>query len=339
MDRKSFEYDLPKELIAQTPIKDRDHSRLYFINRKDNLEKHLVFSDILDIIPSNAILVINNTKVISARMHGIKEDTGAKLEIFYLNHYKNKLTALVKPKKRLKLGTKVLIGDKLILETETIEDESVNFKANLSDKDLLNEIEKFGEVPLPPYIKTSLDDASRYQTVYANKLESSAAPTAGLHFTVDLLNKLKEKGVTILDISLKIGLGTFKPITEDNILNHKMHYEEYEISKSVADTLNKAIKEKREIIAVGTTVVRTLEGNFKEFGFIKEGSYKTNLFIYPGFRFNVINHLITNFHLPSSSLLCLVSAFHNQEAIINHYKNAVKLKYRFFSFGDAMLLW
>lgn len=339
MNRKDFDYFLPKKLIAQTPIKARDNSRLYFLDRKTDKEKHLHFYDILNIIPKNAILVINDTKVIAARMHAKKISTNANIEVLYLSHNKNELSAIVRPKKRLKIGTKLAIGNKLELVVKSFNDEVVNFTSNLYDDNLIKEIEKNGKMPLPPYIKETLEDSKRYQTVYANRLESSAAPTAGLHFTRELLRKLEEKGVQILKISLKVGLATFSPIKKENLLEHKMHYEKYEISNTVAKKLNHAKENNIPIIAVGTTVVRALEANYLISNKITPGTFMTNLFIYPGFKFNVVDHLITNFHLPKSTLLCLISAFYKREKILKHYENAISNNYRFFSFGDAMFLW
>lgn len=340
MNKNLFYYNLPPDLIAQSPILKRDESSLYFINRKTGEQKDLKFKDIKDIIKKDMVLVLNETKVISARFFARKEETNAKIEVFYLNHNKNEMTALVKPVRRLKEGIKLIADNSFYLVVKKILDDGiVVFLTNLSDSDLIEKLEKIGDIPIPPYIKEKLTDKNRYQTVYATKLESSAAPTAGLHFTNDLLVYLQEKGVEILKISLKIGLGTFRPIKTDNILDHKMHYESYEISPSVAEKLNHAIENKKEIIAVGTTVVRTLESNYLINKNITPGLYDTNLFIYPGYKFNVVNHLITNFHLPESSLICLVSAFYDRKKIIDAYNDAVLKKYRFFSFGDAMLIW
>ena len=340
MNKSLFNYNLPPELIAQSPSLKRDESRLYFLDRKKQVQEDLKFKDIKSIIKKDMVLVLNETKVVSARFFALKEVTNAKIEIFYLSHNKDEMTALVKPARRVKEGVKLIVdNDFYLIAKKNLDDGIVLFKTNLSDNNLIEKLEKIGEVPLPPYIKEKIDDKKRYQTVYANKLESSAAPTAGLHFTNELLEYLKKEGVEILKISLKIGLGTFRPIKTDNILDHKMHYESYEISDYTASRLNDAIKNKREIIAVGTTVVRTLESNFLINNKITPGLFETNLFIYPGYKFNVIDHLITNFHLPESSLICLVSAFYDREKIIRAYNDAVLKKYRFFSFGDAMLIW
>lgn len=338
MDKKLFDYDLPLELIAQSPSKIRTKSRLMVINRKTNEIEHKHFEDIINYLPTNSILVLNNTKVVSARLHLIKEGTGAKIEILYLSHVGNIITTLTKHSKKIHLGDKLILND-LALDCVQIEPEGIiTYKANKANAELIKAIQEYGELPLPPYIKKKVEDQNRYQTVYAKELGSSAAPTAGLHFTDALLEKIKTKGIQIVYVTLKIGLDTFRPIKEDDILNHHMHTEQYLIDEEAAKIINQAIKDKKEIIAVGTTSVRTLESNFKKFGGITPGIYDTDLYIYPGYKFRVVNHMITNFHLPMSSLVLLVSAFYDREKILNAYQVAIKEKYRFFSFGDAMYL-
>lgn len=338
MDKKLFDYDLPLELIAQSPSKIRTKSRLMVINRKTNEIEHKHFEDIINYLPTNSILVLNNTKVVSARLHLIKEGTGAKIEILYLSHVGNIITTLTKHAKKIHLGDKLILND-LALDCVQIEPEGIiTYKANKANAELIKAIQEYGELPLPPYIKKKVEDQNRYQTVYAKELGSSAAPTAGLHFTDALLEKIKTKGIQIVYVTLKIGLDTFRPIKEDDILNHHMHTEQYLIDEEAAKIINQAIKDKKEIIAVGTTSVRTLESNFKKFGVITPGIYDTDLYIYPGYKFGVVNHMITNFHLPMSSLVLLVSAFYDREKILNAYQVAIKEKYRFFSFGDAMYL-
>lgn len=338
MDKKLFDYDLPLELIAQSPSKIRTKSRLMVINRKTNEIEHKHFEDIINYLPTNSILVLNNTKVVSARLHLIKEGTGAKIEILYLSHVGNIITTLTKHSKKIHLGDKLILND-LALDCVQIEPEGIiTYKANKANAELIKAIQEYGELPLPPYIKKKVEDQNRYQTVYAKELGSSAAPTAGLHFTDALLEKIKTKGIQIVYVTLKIGLDTFRPIKEDDILNHHMHTEQYLIDEEAAKIINQAIKDKKEIIAVGTTSVRTLESNFKKFGVITPGIYDTDLYIYPGYKFRVVNHMITNFHLPMSSLVLLVSAFYDREKILNAYQVAIKEKYRFFSFGDAMYL-
>ena len=339
MDKELFNYHLPAELIAQAPSSQRQNSHLMVINRKLDTIEHKYFYDIINYLPNKGVIVLNNTKVVSARLYATKKSTGAKIELLYLSHQKNIITTLTKHARKIHVGDILNINNELILECIKIEPDGIlTYKANYSDSDLIAIIQKYGQIPLPPYIKATIQDENRYQTVYAKELGSSAAPTAGLHFTDELLLKIKNKGLKIVYITLKIGLDTFRPIKEDNILLHQMHTEEYLITKEAADILNNAISNKEEIIAVGTTSVRTLESNFNQFNKITAGSYKTNLFIYPGYKFRVVSHLITNFHLPMSSLVLLVSSFYEREKILNAYQEAINKKYHFFSFGDAMYL-
>ena len=340
MKVSDFNYDLPQELIAQVPIKNRDESRLMVLDRKSKTIDHKIFKDILDYLKPGDCLVRNNTKVIPARLYGIKEETGINVEFLLLNRIEGDYwEVMVKPGRRLKKGTNVIFGNGL-LKAEILDImEGGNRKVKFIYEGIFNEIlDQIGLMPLPPYIHQKLQDKDRYQTVYAKNIGSAAAPTAGLHFTKELLEVIKSIGVDIEYVTLHVGLGTFRPVTESNVLNHEMHSEFYMISKSVADKLNLAKKEGRRIIAVGTTSTRTLESNITKYGEFKECRENTSIFIYPGYEFKGIDALITNFHLPKSTLVMLVSALAGRDNILNAYKYAVDNKYRFFSFGDAMFI-
>ncbi len=338
--RKTYFYDLPQELIAQTPIEPRDHSRLLCYNRKTDVVNHLHFYDILNLLQKGDVLVLNNTKVLPARLFGYKI-TGAKIEV--LLHKRIDLKnweVITKPAKRLAVGTEIIFNQNIkCVVTEKGEFGACKVKFDYADTKTFEEhLMEIGTMPLPPYIKEKLKDQNRYQTIYAKVDGSSAAPTAGLHFTEDLLKNLKAKGVEIEEVLLHVGLGTFRPVSEDNILNHKMHSEYIEVSKEVADRLNKAKAEGRRIVAVGTTSVRTLE-SVVENGKIVPQKKETSIFIYPPYKFKFVDALITNFHLPESTLIMLVSAFVGDiDKTLDLYKIAVEQKYRFFSFGDAMFI-
>ena len=335
--RSSYWYDLPETLIAQTPIEPRDSSRLLCFDIENNKIEHKHFYNIIDMLNKGDVLVLNNTRVIPCRLLGFKEDTGAKVEIFLIK--RRTLTdweVLAKPGKRLKKGTKVVFNEELSCEilsdNEEIQGKNVRFYFSGTFEDVLSRV---GLMPLPPYIKEKLKNPERYQTVYSKINGSTAAPTAGLHFTEELLQKIKNKGVEVCFVLLHVGLGTFRPVKEDNILNHDMHTEYYEVSLEVAEKINKAKKEGRRIIAVGTTSVRTLESSINEKGEVFEGKAQTKLFCYPPYKFKVVDALITNFHLPESTLIMLVSAFAGYKNTMKVYAEAVKEKYRFFSFGDS----
>ena len=340
MTTDDFDYELPEELIAQTPLKVRDSSRLMVLDKKTGDVEHKKFTDILDYLVPGDVLVLNDTKVLPARLIGVKEETGAVIEILLLKNISgDEWECLVKPARRVKTGTIVSFGDgKLKAECIGEFDEGIRHFRLLYSGILMEILEELGTMPLPPYIHEKLDDQSRYQTVYAKEVGSAAAPTAGLHFTKDLLEKISDKGITVCYITLHVGLGTFRPVSVSNVEEHEMHSEFYSMKKEVADTLNLAKKEGRRIIAVGTTTTRTLETIMSEFGTFKEVSGWTKIFIYPGYEFKGIDALITNFHLPKSTLVMLVSALAGRENILNAYKIAVKEKYRFFSFGDAMFI-
>ena len=335
-----FDYELPEELIAQTPIKKRDESRLMVLNRKEQTIEHKIFKDIIDYLKPGDVLVRNNTKVIPARLYG-KKETGAKVEFLLLNNIEGDIwESIVRPGNKLHVGTKVIFGDG-ILEAEILEimpggTRKVEFKYD----GIFNEIlDKIGLMPLPPYIHERLKEKDRYQTVYAKYDGSAAAPTAGLHFTPELLEKIQEKGVEIANVTLHVGIGTFRPVKEDTVEAHKMHSEHFYIKQEDVDKINKAKQEGRRVIAVGTTSCRVLESIADEnTGMVKTIEDDTEIFIYPGYKFKCIDGLITNFHLPQSTLLMLVSALAGKEYIMKAYKEAVKEKYRFFSFGDAMLI-
>ena len=340
MKTDDFDYYLPEELIAQTPLDKRSDSRLLCLDMDSGEIEESHFYNILDYIDKNSVLVINNTKVVPARIIGEKEDTKAKIELLILKNINgNTYECLAKPQKRLKIGTRIIFKDGiLVAEVLEILDEGrvhVNF---IYDGIFYEVLDKVGEVPLPPYIHKKLDDKNRYQTVYSKIEGSSAAPTAGLHFTKELLEKVKEAGIEIIEVTLNIGLGTFRPVTVDDINKHNMHSEKYSISEYAAERLNLAKKEGKRIVAVGTTSLRTLEANVTYNGTFKAEERDTDIFIYPGYKFKAIDELITNFHLPKSTLVMLVSALAGMDNIKNAYKYAVDNKFRFFSFGDSMYI-
>ena len=340
MDVKDFDYDLPEELIAQDPLEDRSSSRLMVLDKKTGEVSHHIFKEIIKYLRPGDCLVLNNTKVIPARLYGVKEGTMAKIEILLLKRKQNDVwETLVKPGKKAKPGTKIIFGDGILTgEVIDVVDDG-NRLIQFSYDGIFEEIlDKLGQMPLPPYITHQLKDKNRYQTVYAKYDGSAAAPTAGLHFTKELLNEVKEKGVDIAEITLHVGLGTFRPVKVDNVLDHHMHSEFYMVSQEAADKINNAKKNGGRIISVGTTSTRTLESAADENGMLHECSGWTDIFIYPGYKFKVIDCLITNFHLPQSTLVMLVSALAGREHILSAYKKAVEEKYRFFSFGDAMFI-
>ncbi len=340
MKTDDFDYELPEELIAQTPLEKRDSSRLLILDKKTGDIEHKHFSDIIDYLEKDDILVLNNTKVLPARLIGEKEETKAVIEILLLKNIKDDIwECLVKPARRIKVGTIVSFGDGL-LKAKCIKelDEGIRHFELIYDGILYEILDKLGTMPLPPYIHEKLADQSRYQTVYAKEIGSAAAPTAGLHFTEELLKKIKDKGITICYVTLHVGLGTFRPVNVENVNEHKMHSEYYEMSRDVAKILNDAKKNNKRIISVGTTSTRVLETVVSKYNEFRECSGFTDIFIYPGYKFKAINALITNFHLPKSTLVMLVSALAGKDNILNAYKIAVKEKYRFFSFGDAMFI-
>lgn len=339
MKTEDFNYYLPEELIAQTPLKNRDESRLMVLDKTTGEIEHKHFYDIIDYLEEGDVLVLNDTKVLPARLHGIKESTGSHIEILMLKELESdSWECLAKPAKRISVGDTIDFGGLLKATCIQVKEEGIRtFK--LSYQGILYEIlDKLGEMPLPPYIHEKLKDKDRYQTVYAKEVGSAAAPTAGLHFTPELLDKIAKKGIKIEYITLHVGLGTFRPVTSENVLDHQMHSEYYIMSKETADTLNEAKKNGNMIVSVGTTSTRTLETVVNLYGEFKECSGWTNIFIYPGYKFKAIDYLITNFHLPKSTLVMLVSALAGRENILNAYNIAVKERYRFFSFGDAMLI-
>ena len=340
MKTDDFDFYLPEELIAQTPLEKRDSSRLLVLDKKTGEINHRHFTDIIDYMEEGDTLVLNDTKVMPARLYGVKEETLAVVEVLLLkDEGDNVWECLTKPAKRIKEGTIVSFGDgKLKAECIEVLDEGIRrFKLNY--KGILYEIlDELGEMPLPPYIHEKLKDKDRYQTVYAKNIGSAAAPTAGLHFTNDLLEKVKSKGVNIAYITLHVGLGTFRPVNVEDVTKHKMHSEYYVMSEEVASLLNKTRKAGHKIIAVGTTSTRTLETIASLYGEFKACSGWTDIFIYPGYKFKGIDYLITNFHLPKSTLVMLVSALAGKENIMKAYAEAVKERYRFFSFGDSMLI-
>ena len=340
MTTKDFYYDLPPELIAQHPLKDRAGSRLLVLDKETRKIEHKNFRNIIEYLNPGDCLVMNNTRVIPARLYGVKEDTGGKIEFLLLKRIDlNTWNVILKPGKRARTGARFVFGDGL-LKAEVIEvrpdgNRIVRFEYDGVWEELLD---KLGEMPLPPYIKEKLEDKERYQTVYSKIEGSAAAPTAGLHFTNELLEDIKDKGVKTAYLTLHVGLGTFRPVSVENVEEHVMHTEHYEVSQEAADIINETRKSGGRIIAVGTTSVRTLETVAEDNGTMKAEIVDTSILIYPGYNFKVSDYIITNFHLPESTLLMLVSAFAGKENIFEAYEQAVKEKYRFFSFGDAMLL-
>ena len=340
MKVSEFNYDLPEELIAQVPIKNRDQSRLMILDRENKTIEDKIFKDILDYLQPGDCLVRNNTKVIPARLYGVKEETGANIEFLLLKRIEGDCwKVMVHPGRRLKVGTRVSFGNG-ILKAEILDVlEGGNRKVKFEYEGIFNEIlDKIGLMPLPPYIHESLKEKNRYQTVYAKYEGSAAAPTAGLHFTEELLEKIKEKGVEIANVTLHVGIGTFRPVKVENNEEHDMHSEHYYIKQEDVEKINNAKKNGGRIIAVGTTSCRVLESVADDNGYVKETEGDTKIFIYPGYKFKCIDCLITNFHLPQSTLLMLVSALAGKEYIMKAYKHAVEEKYRFFSFGDAMFI-
>ncbi len=339
MKTSDFDYYLPEELIAQTPLKDRDHSKMLVLDKVTGEITHDRFDDIVNYLNKGDVLVLNNTKVIPARLIGEKEETKAVIEVLMLKDLGNdEWECLCKPAKRVKVGTIVNFGSELKVKCTFVGEDGIRHFKFIYDGILLEILDRLGDMPLPPYIHEKLEDKDRYQTIYAKESGSAAAPTAGLHFTKELLKKIEDKGIIIKEITLHVGLGTFRPVSVEDVNNHKMHSEFYRMNKDTADVLNLAKKEGRRIISVGTTTTRTLETIMNLYDEFKECSGWTDIFIYPGYKFKAIDALITNFHLPKSTLVMLVSAFAGKEKIMNAYKEAVENKYRFFSFGDSMFI-
>lgn len=340
MKISEFDYDLPEELIAQTPLQKRDTSRLMVLDRKTKTIEDKHFYDILDYLHKGDILVRNNTKVIPARLYGIKEETGGHVEVLLLKDLGEDVwECLVGNARIVKMDTVITFGDgSLKAKCVHIGEEGIRHFQMIYDGIFYEVLDHLGTMPLPPYIKEKLEDPNRYQTVYAKVEGSAAAPTAGLHFTEDILKKVQEKGVEILDVTLHVGLGTFRPVKVDDVLEHHMHSEFYMIDEDTANKLNQAKANGQRIISVGTTSTRTLEANFKKYGKFQATQESTDIFIYPGYQFEAIDALITNFHLPKSTLVMLVSAFADKDYIMKAYHHAVEEKYRFFSFGDCMFI-
>lgn len=340
--KKDFEFNLPEQLIAQTPLKNRSSSKLLVVDRSTDQITDTNFTHVLDYLSKGDALVVNETRVIPARLFGIKPDTNGHLEILLLNNtQEDKWECLIKPARRAKKGTKIQFGEQGQLKATVVEELEHGGRIIEMEYEgvFLEVLETLGEMPLPPYIKERLNDPERYQTVYAKHNGSAAAPTAGLHFTPQLLQKAKDKGIKVIPITLHVGLGTFRPMSVDRIEDHQMHAEFYTISQTSAQAIEEVKKSNRKIVAVGTTTVRTLETVANENdGKVVANSGWTSIFITPGYQFKVADHLITNFHLPASTLVMLVSAFYTRQGILNAYEHAIKEKYRFFSFGDAMLL-
>ncbi|WP_346915752.1 tRNA preQ1(34) S-adenosylmethionine ribosyltransferase-isomerase QueA [Clostridium sp.] len=340
MKVKDFYFDLPKELIAQHPLEKRDESRLMVLNKKSGEVEHKVFKDIIDYLNPGDCLVLNDTRVMPARLYGAKEGSGGKMEFLLLNRHEDDIwETLVKPGKRGKVGAKFVFGNGE-LKAEVVEVlENGNRKVKFHYEGIFEEVlDRLGEMPLPPYIEEKLEDRERYQTVYSKEVGSAAAPTAGLHFTEELLQTIKKKGINIAFVTLHVGLGTFRPVKAEEIQDHEMHSEYYILDKENAEIINSTKRSGKRVIAVGTTSNRTLESIANEEGQVKEQSGYTSIFIYPGYKFKIVDAIITNFHLPESTLIMLISAFSTREIVMNAYKIAVENKYRFFSFGDAMFI-
>lgn len=341
MKTSDFFYELPQELIAQTPAEPRDSSRLMILNKDNGNLKHRNFYDLIDYLNEGDCLILNNTRVIPARIYGVKHETGAVVEFLLLKQSENNVwECLCKPGKRAKIGTKFSFGEGLV-DCEIIditEDGNRIIKFDCDSKEIYTILDKIGKMPLPPYITAELKDGERYQTVYSKELGSAAAPTAGLHFTKEMLQKVKDKGVNIGYVTLHVGLGTFRPVKVDDVTKHKMHSEHYFMPKETADLINETKKNGKRVISVGTTSTRTLESVATKNGCICEDEDDTSIFIYPGYEFKCIDALITNFHLPESTLIMLISAFAGYDNVMNAYNTAVEEKYRFFSFGDAMFI-
>lgn len=341
MKKEDFYYDLPKEYIAQTPIEPRDHSKMLVVHRSEDRIEHRHFYDILDYLTDKDCLILNDTRVLPARLYGIKESTGARVEFLLLNQKEKDVWEVITgPGKRAKEGTKFTFGDG-ILHAEVLsvlENGNRLAKFTYEGDTIFPVLEKIGEMPLPHYITKKLENGERYQTVYSKELGSAAAPTAGLHFTPELLQKIRDNGVKIGFVTLHVGIGTFRPVKAENIEDHHMHSEHYHLPKETADLINQTKANGGRVIAVGTTSCRTLESVATYCGEIREADDWTSIFIYPGYKFKCIDGLLTNFHLPESTLIMLVSAFYDREKVLEIYKTAVQEKYRFFSFGDCMLL-
>lgn len=340
MKTSDFYYDLPKELIAQTPVEPRDSSRLLILGRNNGEIEHKHFYDIIEYLHEGDLLVVNDSRVLPARIFGIKEETGARVEFLLLKQISgNKWETLCKPGKKAKEGTKFTFGDGLLKATVVeVKDDGNRVVDFECDENFFAALDKIGQMPLPPYITKELKDKERYQTVYSHELGSAAAPTAGLHFTKELMDRIREKGINIANVTLHVGLGTFRPVKVDDVTNHKMHSEHYEVPEETAKLIKQTKENGGRVIAVGTTSCRTLESVATQYGEIIACDGFTDIFIYPGYKFKVLDGLITNFHLPESTLIMLVSAFAGFDNVMNAYKNAVDEKYRFFSFGDAMFI-
>lgn len=339
MKTSDFYYDLPKELIAQTPIEKRENSRLLVLNRETGEITHSHFYDITSYLKEGDCLVLNNTRVLPARIYGVRVDTGTVVEFVLLKQKESDLwEALAGPGKKAKAGNSFKFSDKLSATVSEVLENGNRMLKFTADGEFFAVLYEIGQMPLPPYIKEKLEDKERYQTVYSKELGSAAAPTAGLHFTNEILENLKNKGVKTAYITLHVGLGTFRPVKVDEVTEHKMHSEYYNVSKEAADTINETKRQGGRIICVGTTSCRTVESVAQKYGCIKECSGDTEIFIYPGYNFRCMDALITNFHLPESTLIMLVSAFAGKDTIMKAYKTAVEEKYRFFSFGDAMFI-
>lgn len=340
MKTEDFDFELPERLIAQTPIEKRDASRMLILDKNTGEITHKHFSDIIDYLEAGDTLVLNDTKVMPARLYGVKEETNAVIEVLLLKDLgNNSWECLTKPAKRISVGTKVSFGEgMLIAECTRVGEEGIREFKLIYNGILYEILDKLGEMPLPPYIHEKLEDKDRYQTVYAKNIGSAAAPTAGLHFTKELLNKIKDKGINIAYITLHVGLGTFRPVNVEDVTKHKMHSEYYVMSKETAELLKNTKKNNKRIISVGTTSTRTLETIMNLYGEFKECSGWTDIFIYPGYKFKAIDALITNFHLPKSTLVMLVSALAGKENIMKAYHSAIENEYRFFSFGDSMFI-
>lgn len=339
MKTSDFFYDLPKDLIAQHPMENRDESRLMLVNKKTGEVGHKKFYNIIDFLNPGDVLVLNDTRVMPARLFGHRPNMDESIEVLLLNHKGDIWETLVKPGKKLKIGSEIIFSDELMAKVVDVSEDGSRF-LNFIYNGIFEEIlDRLGEMPLPPYINEELEDKERYQTVYSKEIGSAAAPTAGLHFTKDLLKNISDKGIEICFITLHVGLGTFRPVKAENISDHKMHSEFYTIHEDVAEKINKAKKQGRRIVAVGTTSIRTLESAADEKGQVKASRGWTDIFIYPPYKFKCVDALITNFHLPESTLIMLVSSLSTREIILNAYKIAVKEKYRFFSFGDAMFIY
>ncbi len=338
--KSDFYFDLPEELIAQDPLEDRSSSRLLKLDKNTGEIEHHTFKDVLDYLKEGDCLVLNNTKVIPARLMGVKADTGAAIEVLLLKRRENDIwETLVKPGKKARPGAVISFGDGILTGTVLDVVEEGNRLIQFSYEGIFEEVlDRLGEMPLPPYITHKLQDKNRYQTVYAKYEGSAAAPTAGLHFTQELLKQVEAKGVKLAYVTLHVGLGTFRPVKEDNLLNHHMHSEFYQVSEEAAELINNTKKAGGRVICVGTTSCRTIESAANDAGMVVAGCDNTEIFIYPGYRFKVLDGLITNFHLPESTLIMLVSALAGREHVLDAYKTAVDMRYRFFSFGDAMII-